>query len=97
MSRGMGTDIWVEADQKEIIIAELKDELYLLKKNEQDYILLQEQLSELERRYRLLQEEKALLDSDFKSKHEVALRTISQLKAETDALRADLRERNLEL
>lgn len=44
MNRGIGSDIWVEADQKEIIIAELKDELYLLRKNEQDYILLQDQL-----------------------------------------------------
>lgn len=51
-------------------------------------MILQEQLAELERRYRLLQEEKALLDSDFRSKHEIALRTIAQLKAETDALRA---------
>ena len=32
--RSMGSDIWVEADQKEIIIAELKDELYLLRNNQ---------------------------------------------------------------
>jgi hypothetical protein len=36
----------------------------------------------------MLQEEKSLLDSDFRAKHEAALRSISQLKAETDALRA---------
>ena len=55
MNRGIGGDIWVEADQKEIIIAELKDELYLLRKNEEDYMILQGQLEELERRYRLLE------------------------------------------
>ena len=91
----MGTDIWVEADQKEIIIAELKEELYLLRKNEQDYLILQEQLLELDRRYNMLLDEKDLLDGDFRAKHEVAVRTIAQLKMEMDSLKAELRERNL--
>lgn len=46
----------VEADQKEIIIAHLKEEIYLLKRNEQELFRLQEQYQALE--YRL----KALLD-----------------------------------
>lgn len=36
-------------------------------------------------------------DADFKERHDLALRTISQLKNEIDALRADLREKNLEI
>lgn len=34
-------DVWVESDQKEIIIAELKDEIHLLRQNEKEYVLLQ--------------------------------------------------------
>lgn len=36
-------------------------------------------------------------DADFKDRHDLALRTICQLKNEIDALRADLREKNLEI
>jgi chromosome segregation ATPase len=39
----------------------------------------------------------AYADSDFKEKHDFALRNIGQFKNEIDALRADLREKNLEL
>ena len=38
-----------------------------------------------------------LCDADFKERHDLALRTISQLKNEIDALRADLRGKNLEI
>ena len=40
---------------------------------------------------------KAHVDADFRDRHDLALRTISQLKNEIDALRADLREKNLEI
>lgn len=40
---------------------------------------------------------KVKADSDFKERHDIALRSIGQLKNEIDALRADLRQRNLEL
>jgi hypothetical protein len=36
-------------------------------------------------------------DADFKERHDLALRTISQLKNEIDAMRAGLREKNLEI
>ena len=36
-------------------------------------------------------------DADFKERHDFALRSIGQLKNEMDALRADLREKSLEL
>jgi hypothetical protein len=36
-------------------------------------------------------------DADFKERHDFALRNIGQLKNEIDALRADLREKSLEL
>lgn len=36
-------------------------------------------------------------DADFRERHEFALRNIAQFKNEIDALRADLREKNLEI
>lgn len=48
----------VEADQKEVIIAHLKDEIYLLQKNEEQLYILEEQYRNLDHKYRLLSEEK---------------------------------------
>ena len=48
----------VEADQKEIIIAHLKEEIYHLKKNEQEYYNFEDQYRQLELKYRRLAEEK---------------------------------------
>lgn len=58
---------------------------------------MEDQYRVLEHRFRALSEEKVMGDADFKERHDLALRTISQLKNEIDALRADLREKNLEI
>jgi hypothetical protein len=44
----------VEADQKQIIISHLKEEVYHLKKNEQEFLLLEDQYRTLDHKYRLL-------------------------------------------
>jgi hypothetical protein len=38
----------MESDQKDIQIAQLKAEIFELKRNEEDYLLLQEELRKLE-------------------------------------------------
>lgn len=48
----------VESDQKELIIGHLQDEIYILKRNEQELIKLEDQYRNLEHRFRLLSEEK---------------------------------------
>lgn len=48
----------VEADQKDVIIAHLKEELYSLKRNEQEFYNLEDQYRKLEHEYRLLADEK---------------------------------------
>ena len=48
----------VEADQKEVIIADLKEEVYHLKKNEQEFYHLEDQYRQLEMKYRRLAEDK---------------------------------------
>lgn len=66
----------VQADQKEVIIAHLKEELYSLNKNKQEFYNLEDQYRKLEHKYRLLAEEKvisilmqAIGDGDFKNRH----------------------------
>ena len=51
----------IESDQRDIIIAHLKEEIYLLKRNEQELVRLEDQYRMLEHRFRALSEEKVLL------------------------------------
>ena len=44
----------VEADQKDVIIARMKEEIYHLKKNEQEYFTLEDQYKGLDHKYKLL-------------------------------------------
>lgn len=73
----------------------MREEVYLLQKNEQQFYILEEQYRNLDHKYRLLSEEKAIADADFKERHELALRNICDLKNEIDSLRADIRDRSL--
>lgn len=50
----------VESDQKDLIISQLKAELFELRQNERDYNELHTKLNNLEHRYNLLQEEKVI-------------------------------------
>lgn len=57
----------VEADQKDVVIARLKEEVYHLKKNEQEYYLLEDQYRGLEHKYKLLLDEK--VNNSHNSEH----------------------------
>ena len=46
--------IKVESDQKDILIGHLHDEVYVLKRNEQELVKLEDQYRALEHRFRLL-------------------------------------------
>lgn len=56
--RSFVSPLGVEADQKELIIAHLKEEVYLLKRNEQELFQLQEHYRALEHRLKALQDQK---------------------------------------
>ena len=51
----------IESDQRDIIIAHLKEEIYLLKRNEQELVRLEDQYRALEHRFRALSEEKVAI------------------------------------
>ena len=94
----------VEADQKEVIIAHLKEEIYLLRRNEQELGQLEDQYHGLEHHFKAMLDEKVRdglfknrADAEFRERHELALRTIGQIKNDVDANRSDLRQINLEI
>lgn len=64
----------VEADQKELIIAHLKEEIYLLKRNEQELFRLQEQYQALDHRLKALQDQKVPIHP-CRSKQTMILKT----------------------
>lgn len=80
----------IESDQKDLVISQLKAELFELRQNERDYNELHSKLNNLEHRYSLLQEEKTLNEREFKNRNELNLRTINNLKADIDTLKQEL-------
>jgi len=80
----------IESDQKDLIVSQLKAELFELRQNERDYNELHSKLNNLEHRYNLLQEEKTLNEREFKSRNELNLRTINNLKSDIDSLKQEL-------
>lgn len=80
----------IESDQKDLIVSQLKAELFELRQNERDYNELHSKLNNLEHRYNLLQEEKTLNEREFKNRNELNLRTINNLKVDIDSLKQEL-------
>jgi chromosome segregation ATPase len=85
-----------ESDQKDLIISQLKAEIFETRQNERDYVDLAAQLRNLEHRYNLLQEEKYRGEADFKTRNEHNFRTIANLKTDIDTLKSTISETNLE-
>mmetsp|Transcript_39528 Transcript_39528/g.45983 ORF Transcript_39528/g.45983 Transcript_39528/m.45983 type:complete len:389 (+) Transcript_39528:51-1217(+) len=87
----------VESDQKDLIISQLKAELFELRQNERDYSELHTKLNNLEHRYNLLQEEKTLNERDFKARNEINSKTVQNLKFDCDGLKNELNALNGDL
>lgn len=86
----------VESDQKDLIVSQLKAEIFELRQNERDYVDLASQLRNLEHRYNLLQEEKYRAEADFKTRNEQNFKTIANLKTDVDTLKSTIQENNLD-
>ena len=87
----------VESDQKDLIISQLKADIFELKKNEQESFELTQQIKSLDSKYKSLSDEKQRCESEYKARNEASLRTIASLKTELDDLHSALKERNLHL
>ena len=71
---------WKRGRAKELIISQLKREIYDLRTNERDFNELHTQLSNLEHRYSLLHDEKVKSDQEYKARTEAHLKQIANLK-----------------
>jgi len=86
----------VDSDQKELIISQLKAEIFELRQNDRDYHDLSSQLKNLEHRYNLLQEEKLRDESDHKHRNQTNLVLIANLKTDIDTLKATIEEKTIQ-
>jgi len=86
----------VESDQKDLLISQIKAEIFELKQNERDYLDLAAQLRNIEHRYNLLQDEKLRAEADFKSRNDINFKTIANLKTDIDTLKSNIAENNIE-
>src|SRR3990167_30070 len=93
-----GSGVGKTGDSRDMIITQLKREINDFKSNERDVITMISQLSTIEHKYRLLQDEKSLQDREFKARAETNMRKLAQLKSDQENLsrkigRASCRER----
>jgi len=83
-------------DSKDLIISQLKREIMELRVNERDLGAMNAQLSGLEQKYRMLQDDKSQIESESRNKTEKNLRTIAQMKTELDSFKRNLDDKNNE-
>jgi len=79
----------IESDQKDLVISQLKAELFELRQNERDYNELHSKLNNLEHRYTLVQEEIGLNEREFRNRNELNVRTINNLKSDIHNLKQE--------
>ena len=72
------------SDQKDLLISQLKAEIFEIEQRDKDYLALRDQLYSLQTKYRHLQDEKLLQDNDFKTRHDSNVMTLQSLKKEIE-------------
>jgi len=86
----------VESDQKDLIISQMKAEIFELRQNDRDYQDLSGQFYNLDHRYNILQEEKLRGEIEYKNRNDLTLKTIANLKTDVDTLKSNISEKNIE-
>jgi chromosome segregation ATPase len=86
----------VESDQKDLIISQMKAEIFELRQNERDYQDLSSQFMNLDHRYNILQDEKLRSESEYKTRNDLTLKTVANLRTDIDTLKANIAEKNIE-
>ena len=86
--------VHLASDQKDLLISQLKAEIFEIEQRDKDYLALRDQLYTIQTKYRHLQDEKLLQDNDFKTRHDSNLMTLQSLKKEIDDTRFLLNEKN---
>ena len=86
-----------ESDQKDILIAHLKSDVYELRQLEGDFLRLDELIMGLEEKYSLLLGEKERGEKEQRVKMVIDKNSIIDLKEEIEALRTQLQKANIEI
>ena len=86
--------VHLASDQKDLLISQLKAEIFEIEQRDKDYLALRDQLYTIQTKYRHLQDEKLLQDNDFKTRHDSNMLTLQGLKKEIDDTRFLLNEKN---
>lgn len=86
----------VESDQKDLIISQLKADIFELKKTEEEMYNLSQELKSLENRYQQTMSEKDQNEDDFMRENEMQSRQISDLRNEIENLRKIIKEKTRE-
>lgn len=86
--------VHLASDQKDLLISQLKAEIFEIEQRDKDYLALRDQLYTIQTKYRHLQDEKLIQDNDFKTRHDSNNVTHAALKKEIDDTRFLLNEKN---
>ena len=86
--------VHMASDQKDLLISQLKAEIFEIQQRDKDYLALRDQLYTVQTKFRHLQDEKLLKDNDFKTRQDVNLITLHGLKKELDDYRFRLSDKN---
>lgn len=82
------------SDQKDLLISQLKAEIFEIQQRDKDYLALRDQLYTVQTKYRHLQDEKLLKDNDAKTRQDSNLITLHGLKKELDETRFSVTDKN---
>ncbi|CAK70761.1 unnamed protein product (macronuclear) [Paramecium tetraurelia] len=87
---------YYESDQKDIIIAQLKADIYEAQKQQEELEQLEQEMGKWEIKIKMANEEKLLLEHEHKQKHEQCIGQIQMMTQEINQLSKILKERHLD-
>ena len=82
-----------ESDQKDLLIAQLKAEIFELRQNEKDQALLRQQIANLESRNQTINEDKIIKEKEWANRTDLQQSTINNLKDDLTVLQGSLVEK----
>ena len=82
------------SDQKDLLISQLKAEIFEIQQRDKDYLALRDQLYTVQQKYRNLQDEKLMQDNDYNYRHDQNSLSANSLRKEIEDLRFLLNEKN---
>ncbi|KAM3130085.1 hypothetical protein pb186bvf_017791 [Paramecium bursaria] len=85
-----------ESDQKDIVLAQLKADLFEAQRQNEELLLIQEEIRKLELKIKLAQDEKSIIEQEHRMRHEQALRQINSLKSEAQELQGYLQDKHID-